>query len=555
MIVPNSPPVPAWVRKRDGRLVPFEADRICRALFAASEQCGKPDAFLARELADVAVHFLAEETEGITPTTAQVREVVVKVLRELKQLPLAGAFEQRTQLRNGEPPEAQQRSREVVLRFAPTAAPVEVRDSCLRSYTLQTVFTRDLMAAHQDRLIVLDGLETPEALNTVAVGPLSRTEDLVARIEEAASVAGQTLVLEGVEQALAAHKRPSRQRLEEAARAFAANLELALRLTGRRAVVNLNGSPPPWAEATSGGPLFGEQQETDASRLAQLADVLAESILEQGSDRIRIDWHLGEQDLTPQAVDRLLPLTRDALASGSLAFVFGRSRRPLSLAEGIERGQPAVLLAIGLNLPHLAELVVKETDEAKRGERFRDRLRSLARLALSAALQKREYLRCRVAERPALASGFLLERARLLVAPLGLDEALVALTGQNPCASEETLDLANSVLLRLRETLRDEGRASTLETCVDALPGRDVSGPTCWNADAPFKNQLRAIGSLHTAAGGGTGVAFLPPDPQPTAEQVAGWLRWAGTQTSVSRLFLRRSHPPLRQMTFVEAGD
>src|SRR5260370_137573 len=96
MIVPHSPPPPAWVRKRDGRVVPFEAARISRALFAASERCGQPDAFLARELADVAVHFLAEETEGITPTTEQVREVVVKVLRELKQIPLAGAFEERT---------------------------------------------------------------------------------------------------------------------------------------------------------------------------------------------------------------------------------------------------------------------------------------------------------------------------------------------------------------------------------------------------------------------------------------------------------------------------
>ena len=35
----------AWVRKRDGRLVPFEADKISRALFAASESVGRPDAF------------------------------------------------------------------------------------------------------------------------------------------------------------------------------------------------------------------------------------------------------------------------------------------------------------------------------------------------------------------------------------------------------------------------------------------------------------------------------------------------------------------------------
>src|SRR6185369_2370399 len=88
-----SPPPPAWVRKRDGRLVPFDADRISRSLFAATENIREPDPFLARELADVAVHFLADECEGVIPTTGQVREVVIKVLRELKQHALAAAFD------------------------------------------------------------------------------------------------------------------------------------------------------------------------------------------------------------------------------------------------------------------------------------------------------------------------------------------------------------------------------------------------------------------------------------------------------------------------------
>ena len=48
----NEPAPPAWVYKRDGRLVPFEPDKISRALFATSESLGRPDAFLARELAE-----------------------------------------------------------------------------------------------------------------------------------------------------------------------------------------------------------------------------------------------------------------------------------------------------------------------------------------------------------------------------------------------------------------------------------------------------------------------------------------------------------------------
>src|SRR5207253_183046 len=82
---PFEPAAPTWVRKRDGRTVPFEADRISRALFAAGEHCGQPDAFKARELADAVVHFLANEADDKVSTTTQVREVVVKVLRQFKQ--------------------------------------------------------------------------------------------------------------------------------------------------------------------------------------------------------------------------------------------------------------------------------------------------------------------------------------------------------------------------------------------------------------------------------------------------------------------------------------
>jgi hypothetical protein len=72
MTDPDPPAPPAWVYKRDGRLVPFEADKISRALFAAGESLGRPDAFLARELADGVVHFLAAEGGSASPTTGQV---------------------------------------------------------------------------------------------------------------------------------------------------------------------------------------------------------------------------------------------------------------------------------------------------------------------------------------------------------------------------------------------------------------------------------------------------------------------------------------------------
>jgi hypothetical protein len=479
-----------------------------------------------------------------------VREVVVKVLRELRQHALSTAFEEGCRRKRAA--EVVDRP-EVVVRFAPGDDLDDVRAACTRSYALQTVFTRDLVAAHLDGVLMLGGLEAPQALEACLVSPMRSTDELLARIEESAALAGQTLVLDGVEhvlaRSLAGHKRVSRARLDEAARSFGEALGQGLRLAGRRAIVNLNVSSPVWASAVE-GPLFLEK-DTDPGRASSLADALAGSLLEGEASRIRIDWHLTEPDLVPQASGRLLPLARRLLARVPVRFVFDRARQAVGLGEGIDRGHPAVLLSVALNLPRLANLITEKGNDQT--TRLRDKLRSLARLALSAALQKREYLRRHSQDHPGLASGFLLERARLLVAPLGLDEAVRLLQGEGLCASEEALALGTTIFGRLRDVLQEEGRASSLETCLDAVPEHDAGGPTCWDSGAPMKAQLRVLGELHGAARAGSGVAFLPHDPPPTAEQVLGWLRWAWSHTSVVRLELRNSRPPLRQMTFPDA--
>src|SRR6266571_1546918 len=82
-------PSPGWIHKRDGRLVPFEADKISQSLFAASESLGRPDAFTARELTDSVLHFLYAELNGAIPQTGQVAEMTIKIVRELGQAAIA----------------------------------------------------------------------------------------------------------------------------------------------------------------------------------------------------------------------------------------------------------------------------------------------------------------------------------------------------------------------------------------------------------------------------------------------------------------------------------
>src|SRR5947209_7264478 len=80
--MPEYATTPHWVTKRDGRVVPFESDKVCRAIFSATEELGRPDAFLARELTDGVLHFLAADLDGgDTASTTQIAATAVKVVR------------------------------------------------------------------------------------------------------------------------------------------------------------------------------------------------------------------------------------------------------------------------------------------------------------------------------------------------------------------------------------------------------------------------------------------------------------------------------------------
>ena len=471
------PGPPTWVHKRDGQLVPFDADKISRALFAAAESLGHPDAFLARELADGVVHFLTIENEGVTPTTEQLAELVIKVVRELGQPALAEAFarfrESRSQV-SAKPQAAEVApSTEIVLRFDRGTPLSAILPSCVREYALQTVFTRDLVAAQSAGLLTLTGLDTPTELASCVLGPpLDPGTGLIAAIEELRRFVGRFVVFDGPEHLLAAQSGP-------VVRDFVRDLAIGLRLTGLRAIVNLNSAAPPsWAGELAEGPLFAAQQrKSHSEQLRELSDEFASELLHPThsipcAGAVRIDWHLGERDFATESAtrERLQRLARLVLEGAPLAFVFDRPRRQAALAEGIDRQHPAVLLTVGLHLPRLALQPGIDGDPAK----FLPKLGSLARLALSAGVQKREYLRRLergrprpTADAPALTSGFLLDRACLLVAPVGLDRVVHSFINKGLSAGGVALDFGRQIVLRLRDVLRQDGRNAHLDTCLD----------------------------------------------------------------------------------------
>ncbi|HEY7328951.1 MAG TPA: ATP cone domain-containing protein [Gemmataceae bacterium] len=570
------PGPPAWVHKRDGQLVPFDADKISRALFAASEELGQPDAFLARELADGVVHFLTLESEGATPTTEQIAEVVIKVVRELGQPALAEAFarfgQERERLTEKPQETEAAQSTEVVLRFSRGAPLSAVLPACVRAFSLQTVFTRDLAAAQSAGLLTLADLDIPNELVACLLGsPSDVREGPIAALAELRRFVGRFVVLDGPEYLLAAHGRPN-------VGAFVRDLVVSLRLSRLQGIVNLNSvAPPSWAGELAEGPLFAShQRKPHSEQLRELAGELAKEFLSANAGTsavVRIDWHIGERDFTeaPAQRERLRQLARLALDGAPLAFVFDRPRRPTALAEGIDRQHPAVLMTVGLHLPQLALQPGIDGEPAK----FLAKLGSLARLALSAGVQKREYLRHLERSRrrqhepeasATVTNGFLLDRARLVVAPVGLDCVVQSFVKKGLSSGGAALDFARQIVLRLRDVLRQDGRTVHLDTCLDgplrlhdaqgSEPNEgwplveDVAGLTAWDPTAPLKSQLRSAGALHGVAEHGTLALFQPEDEARSQEQLTEWLHTAWKQTDVVRLRLVRRSSSSRQLMF-----
>jgi hypothetical protein len=547
-----SPAPPASICKRDGRLVPFEPDKISRALFAVTESLGRPDAFLARELADGILHFFAAETEGTTPTTALLSDSVVKVTRELGHPALAQAFADFEARRTGEPRSRREAARSTASDFlvpiSLSSSPEAVLRSCLRAYSLQAVFSRDLIAAQADGLITLTGLDAPLQMSGGLLGPGTGTEAtassglyLVEAIEHARQSFGQWLVFDGPEH------NPALLEGGRARSTFVRELNIGLRATHLSAVINLNAAaPPPWAGTLAEGPLFAAHSPAVSfEQRAQVAADLLEDLPLSGSSAgcVRVDWHLGASDFAPGAEARLMQVARIGLATPFLTFAFDRPKKPIALAEGLNRGHAAALMTVGLHLPRLAEL----PGVTAASDLFLNKLGSLARLALSAAAQKREFLRRR--DTGPISRGFLLDRARLVVAPIGLEAVARAYTGEAPCVSRASLDFARQVVERLHDVLRRDGPTYQLDACLDGvaaftleeLPGphdhiKNVAGLTPWDGTAPPKNQLRAASAWHAVADAGTATILLPEDRPLPPEEAADLLRHAWQHTEVVRL-------------------
>lgn len=557
------PAAPEWVIKRDGQLVPFATDKISQSLFAAAEALDRPDAFLSRELADSVVHFLIHEISEPVPTTRQVAEVVEKVVRELGHPALAKAHAEFTarKYQEGEIPSRSARlerkaatPQEIAFRVPADMPPTEGLHDCGRHFTLHAIYTRDLVSLHEGGLLTLGGLHRPLEMAALPL-ELHRASDLddglFFQLDQARRAGVTTLVLDGPENLLA----PAWPATKPFAPGFARRLTNGLKLASLNAVVNLNvAAPPPWADESPSGPLFkGKKTSTTGLREDQ-ADALAREWATLAAPQVQVDWHVGERDFQPGSVaqERLLQRIEECLRGSNQGFVFDRTHRPVTLAPGMTRKRQAVLLNVGLNLPRLADA----TGTLNEPEKFVKKLESLTRLALSAGAQKREYLRRwhrgMLTTGFDLARGFVLDRAIVMVVPIGLDHLIQTMVGQSMTHGGQALEQARKIVQRIRDVSREGPRNSSPEALVDG-PGSGqfeevsvppsapaIAGLTPWDPSAVLANQVRAASVLHGAVEAGTLIEPIGDDGHGQPQEHLAALQHIWEKTEIVRLrFLR----------------
>ncbi|RLG93082.1 ribonucleoside triphosphate reductase, partial [Candidatus Bathyarchaeota archaeon] len=81
------------IRKRDGRIVDFDKNKIVEAIWKAAQEVGGKDRKRAEELADQVVQLLEKQLKpGEIPTVEQVQDTVEKVLVENGHYKTAKAY-------------------------------------------------------------------------------------------------------------------------------------------------------------------------------------------------------------------------------------------------------------------------------------------------------------------------------------------------------------------------------------------------------------------------------------------------------------------------------
>ena len=81
-----------FVRKRDGRVVSFDTEKIANAIFKAAQSIGGQDKYLAEDLAEAVKLYLIKESKKDIPSVEDIQDVVERVLIKTGHAKTAKAY-------------------------------------------------------------------------------------------------------------------------------------------------------------------------------------------------------------------------------------------------------------------------------------------------------------------------------------------------------------------------------------------------------------------------------------------------------------------------------
>ena len=81
-----------WVKKRDGRIVPFQKEKIVNAIYKALKSTDKDDQLLAQEMTEAVTFYLSRNGNAEIPDIETIQDAVERVLVEMKLFTTAKAY-------------------------------------------------------------------------------------------------------------------------------------------------------------------------------------------------------------------------------------------------------------------------------------------------------------------------------------------------------------------------------------------------------------------------------------------------------------------------------
>jgi hypothetical protein len=368
--MPGNETLPHWVVAQNGRIEPFDGERIAERIFAATERLGRPNPLLSRELTASVLHFLGSENHSHQISKKELLELIVKFVRELGHANLAGLLECKP---SHESP----------------SQPNDVDAAINHGHLVP------LDADCEGRLV--GGIVRPGLPG--GHGNTGWLEALIAARREF----GKFVAIDGPEWLM--------DEANDEIETWVQELRWGLQATGLTAIVNLNpASPPPWWTEVS-GPLFHPASTTEAERIERIRDRLLTALLSETSSHLQIHWHYEERDLAEGRLFRLTRIAQSALEGAVIACVPDRPNQPIALADGVDRRNSYVLGVLGIDI---SKLLDSHADKPSAAD-FTG-LRSISELAAAYGRARRNALRRRA--EPVLSQQFRLDRARLQIVPL-----------------------------------------------------------------------------------------------------------------------------------------